>query len=371
MGKPAARLGDMTAHGGSIVVGFPTVLIGGMPAARVGDMHVCPLVNPGVPPPPHVGGPIAMGSPTVLIGGMPAARMGDMAPCAGPPDVIVLGCPTVLIGEAGAGGGGPSGMGMGTPASVAAQISAATAQKDNAETSTKWEHWIEFEFVDKAGKHVSGIPYKFTDPDGNESEAVLRLDGTIRRDGISQGQAKAVLMSVSNAKWSKEKAEVGEKIGISAETVGFDDDTPAIVEIIKRDVKGPDVVVDTIETRVKGGKIESEWEFFYPEAESKDVGAAGAMSYSSPEFYFRIVLGLCKGYSDLLLLKDDFEIELKNENDNPVADEDYILFLPDGSVRQGKLDGNGYVKEEKVPPGRCQVVFPNLENAVLDKEEKN
>lgn len=369
MGKPAARLGDMTSHAGSIVVGQPTVLIGGMPAARVGDMHVCPLVNPGVPPPPHVGGPIAVGSPTVLIGGMPAARMGDMAVCAGPPDTIVLGCPTVLIGEAGAGAGGPSGMGMGTPASVAAQISAATAQTDNAGSSTKREHWIEFEFVDKAGKPVSGIPYKFTDPDGNESEAVLRLDGKIRRDALSQGQGQVVLMAVSNAQWSKEKAKVGEEVKLTADVEGFDDGTPATVEIIKRDLRGPDVVFDTIDARVKGGKIRSEWEFFYPDEESKGAGAVGPGSYSSPEFYFRVVLGFCKGHSGLLLLRDDFEIELKNEMDNPLAGEEYILVLPDGSVRQGKLDGNGYVKEEKIPPGRCQVVFPNLENAVLDKEE--
>ncbi|KPK21442.1 MAG: type VI secretion protein [Dehalococcoidia bacterium SG8_51_3] len=79
-------------------MGFPTVLIGGQPAARVGDMHVCPMVTPGVPPIPHVGGPITMGSATVLIGGQPAARMGDMATCTGPPDTIAAGCPTVLIG---------------------------------------------------------------------------------------------------------------------------------------------------------------------------------------------------------------------------------------------------------------------------------
>ena len=98
MSKPAARMGDMTAHGGSIVVGLPTVLIGGQPAARLGDMHVCPMVTPGVPPIPHVGGPITLGSATVLIGGQPAARMGDMATCVGPPDTIAAGCPTVLIG---------------------------------------------------------------------------------------------------------------------------------------------------------------------------------------------------------------------------------------------------------------------------------
>ncbi|MCL6503581.1 MAG: PAAR domain-containing protein [Pirellulales bacterium] len=69
------------------------------PAARVGDMHVCPMVTPGVPPIPHVGGPILPpGSPLVLIGGMPAARLGDMCTCVGPPDVIALGSFKVLIG---------------------------------------------------------------------------------------------------------------------------------------------------------------------------------------------------------------------------------------------------------------------------------
>jgi len=104
MGKPAARIGDMTAHGGQVVMGCLTVLIGGMPAARLGDMHVCPMLTPGVPPTPHVGGPIILGSAGVLIGGMPAARMGDMAACSGPPDMIALGCMTVLIGETGPGG---------------------------------------------------------------------------------------------------------------------------------------------------------------------------------------------------------------------------------------------------------------------------
>jgi uncharacterized Zn-binding protein involved in type VI secretion len=66
-----------------------------MPAARVADMHVCPMVDVLKP---HVGGPILPpGGMTVLIGGMPAARMGDMAACVGPPDVILLGSFKVLI----------------------------------------------------------------------------------------------------------------------------------------------------------------------------------------------------------------------------------------------------------------------------------
>lgn len=69
------------------------------PAATVGSMHICPMCNPGTPPPPHVGGPVSgPGIPTVLIGGKPAAVMGDMCICAGPPDTIVQGEATVLIG---------------------------------------------------------------------------------------------------------------------------------------------------------------------------------------------------------------------------------------------------------------------------------
>lgn len=67
-----------------------------MPAARVADMHVCPMVTGIVP---HVGGPILPpGALTVLIGGMPAARVGDMCTCVGPPDVIALGSFKVLFG---------------------------------------------------------------------------------------------------------------------------------------------------------------------------------------------------------------------------------------------------------------------------------
>jgi len=95
---PAARMGDTTVHGGTIVQGFPQVLIGGQPAARLGDMHACPMVTPGTPPVPHVGGPIIMGSVTVMIGMQPAARVGDMATCVGPPDSIAMGCVTVIIG---------------------------------------------------------------------------------------------------------------------------------------------------------------------------------------------------------------------------------------------------------------------------------
>lgn len=66
----------------------------GQPAARVTDMHTCPMVTGLVS---HVGGPIIMGSPNVITGGMPQARVTDMCTCVGPPDMIVKGSPCVLV----------------------------------------------------------------------------------------------------------------------------------------------------------------------------------------------------------------------------------------------------------------------------------
>jgi len=96
-GKPAARITDQTAHGGTIVEGDTTVLIGNKPAARVGDYHICPDRCPGGQR--HDGGPILPpGGVTVLIGNRPAARIGDQAQCTCATDVIVTGQEDVLIG---------------------------------------------------------------------------------------------------------------------------------------------------------------------------------------------------------------------------------------------------------------------------------
>ncbi len=88
----AARVGDPTNHGGVIIgPGAPTVMIGGMPAAVMGDTHVCPI-----PPPGHIpSSPFIIGSTTVMLGGKPALRITDTCACGAMP---IVGCPTVMIG---------------------------------------------------------------------------------------------------------------------------------------------------------------------------------------------------------------------------------------------------------------------------------
>ena len=352
----AARLGDSTAHGGVIVMGFPMVLIGGMPAARIADMHVCPMVTGVVP---HVGGPIVLGSPMVLIGGMPAARMGDLVTCVGPPDSILMGCPTVLIGEGGS--GSASGGGAGSSGAGSAATSAKNALTDNVESSTKDEHWIEFEFVDKAGNMLSGIPYKLKDPDGKESKSILKPDGRILRDSTGKGKAEVILYKVENAKWSKEIAKIGEKIKLSAQSQGFDNGEKAFIQIYRKDINQPDVVVKTYEEKVNGNKIELEAENNF----EVDKDNSDSKKYSSASHYFEVIIGQCKAKSGLLYNEDFIELELKDTDGNPKSNEEYILYLPNGKVENGKLDSNGYKKIEKIPAGRYSVKFPNL-----NKKEK-
>jgi uncharacterized Zn-binding protein involved in type VI secretion len=90
---PAARVTDPSGHPGMITgPGAPNVLIGGLPAAVLGDLHTCAMPPVAGPHPPS---PMVMGSANVLIGGRPAVRLGDLSGCGAP---IVMGQPTVLIG---------------------------------------------------------------------------------------------------------------------------------------------------------------------------------------------------------------------------------------------------------------------------------
>ncbi len=234
------------------------------PAARLTDMHTCPMVTGVVP---HVGGPITSpGAPTVIIGGMPAARIGDMVTCVGPPDsiikgsptviisgmpaarigdntahggVIVLGHPTTMIGDSGSGGGGGGGGGRGggggtsptgtyesTPPAVApgggsegeieptsVAIAEVTAECTNPACQEGFEsaadngtplvdrntagcggtavhdagpgtHWLEIQLVGEDDMGVANEPYEIVLPDGTEVTGTLGPHGDARVEGI-------------------------------------------------------------------------------------------------------------------------------------------------------------------------------------------
>ncbi|MCK5125880.1 MAG: PAAR domain-containing protein [candidate division Zixibacteria bacterium] len=347
-GKPAARLGDQTAHGGAITgPGVPTVLIGGMPACVMGDMHVCPMVNPGTPPPPHVGMNIIATGMTVLIGGKPSARLGDTAICAGPPATIVMGCMTVLIGDGGGGGGGAGSGG-----------DAASQTEDSSGGSGDEQHRLDVSFVDKSGKPVTGVAYKVKLPDGNEVEG--KLTGRIQKGGLKEGSCEIELKAIIKAEWSEPEARVGDKLKLSAEAVGVKDGVKGEFQIYMKDFSAADKIIDTIKADLSGGKIEGEWEYQYPQDEEDDSSDDQRKGYSHPKYYFIAKIENAARRSDYLYFKDYIEVRLKNSEGNAIGNKQFRLFFDNGEIKTGTLGSNGYKKVENVPPGRWSVDFPEM-----------
>jgi uncharacterized Zn-binding protein involved in type VI secretion len=345
-GKPAARIGDQTAHGGVISgPGCPTVLIGGKPASVMGDMHTCPAVNPGVPPPPHVGGSVMATAVMVLIGGKPAARMGDTVICTGPPSSIIVGCPTVLIGDAGGGGGGG---GAGGKSGKAKVQTAATEVAEN--------HYLDVSFEDKGGKPIGGVKYQVKTPDGKTGQGPLV--GQVKKSGLPEGDCEIQLIAVMAAEWSTESAKVGDTVTLKAKTTGIESGEKATLEIYIKDAKFADHMLTGIDTKVDGDKIEAEWELEIDEALLEDQeGKEKQGGYSSPLFYFIAKAGGAMARSGLLKYKDYIELELKDKEDKPIGGAGYKVFLQNGEIRSGTLDKDGYAKVEKVPPGWSRVTY--------------
>lgn len=310
------------------------------------------------------------GSPTVFINFKLAARMGDTISCLGGPNFIMGGSHNVFIGDGGGGsagsggGGGPSGGGGGPGSTIQALIG-------NPESVTKEPHWVEFAFVDAAGLPVSGVFYRFTDPDNEESEGLLRLDGAVRRDALSPGRCTVVLMSVRQAEWSRETAVVGEAVTMRATVEGFEPGTPALFQVFKRDLNGPDVVVGEVHAEVRGETVEAEWTYTVPEEGEEEHAYADIeqKGYSSPKFYFEVLVGRCQARSGMLVYTDQINIELLTPAGHGVPGEPYILYLPDGEVRKGTLGADGTKREKKVPPGTFNILFPEREGVDYKKED--
>ncbi len=249
---PAARVTDVTTHGTPLAPGpgSTNVLIGFMPAWRATtDQHACPAVSitgaDGI-------GSVLMGSPTVFINYMMACRMGDIVVekpglALGPVNPIVMGCPTVMIGdaaavtpgavavgaamaamssviggEAGAAAGalaGASQSGAGTidlggrsalsgAAGGPGQSSSGNSGSGNQNSggsgsNNQTKTWVEIELLDKQGQPVPNEPYRIELPDGTASEGSTDDRGRARVDGIDPGNCKISFPSLDQSSWRK------------------------------------------------------------------------------------------------------------------------------------------------------------------------
>ncbi|MBK9577371.1 MAG: PAAR domain-containing protein [Fibrobacterota bacterium] len=277
-GKPAARLTDPTAHGGLISgPGVPTVLIGKMPAATLGDMHVCPMMTPGTPPIPHVGGPITLGSTGVMIGKKPAARMGDLAICVGPPSSVIMGCPTVMIGEVGSGSqaGSAGSAAAAAAASVKGPKEVNTVPPPKHESKTSESHEVKVAFQDASGRPLAGVWFQLKDPDGQKSTCCSTMEGTFQKGGFSKkGSFEVEICALKDPKFAKTSIKPGEKVKMQVKAEGLEDGVRVDFRVEAVGLDEKEHTHGVYVANLKGGAAEVEWS--YRDAELSTYGDEGA-----------------------------------------------------------------------------------------------
>lgn len=343
MGKPAARLTDMTAHGGSVMgPGVPTVMIGKMPAATMGDQHLCPMMTPGTPPIPHVGGPITLGSTGVFIGKKPAARVGDMAICVGPPSQIVLGCFTVMIGEAGSGSqAGSAGAAAAASTNAPKGPKAVEPVKLEKQTNSPTEaHQIQAVVKDKGGRPILGVQYKIEDPDGQVLRGSTPADGRIVHGGYSKkGSYKLTLLALGEVQSSAKPLEIGKETTFSCKT-DFDNGSEGqmYVSLVAEDHTRQ--FMDILPAKVSGGKLEAKW--ILTEERWKGLFEHHSGSYTGVEVVAQVEGAL--GISPVVEIDTAFKIEMTDHEGKAMPNHTIEVRQPNGQVHKVKTDSSGKIK---------------------------
>jgi hypothetical protein len=178
------------------------------------------------------------------------------------------------------------------------------------------------------------------------------------------GEISELPITITNAQWDKEEARQGDIVTLTADVEGALDGTSGELEIFEHDVDGIHDLIKKLPIVVTNNKIKTTWEYEYHEdtdeiptdEELKKYGR----DYNPPEYFFVVKIGDAEGISGILEYKDYVEIYLKNPGGEPIADEEFILTLPDGSEIEGNVDSEGYAKVEGIPPGKVSVRFPNI-----------
>ncbi|MFV2054953.1 MAG: PAAR domain-containing protein [Thiohalomonadales bacterium] len=353
----AARQGDLTAHGGVIVSGINNVLIEGKPAARAGDNHICPMCNPGTPPPPHVGGPIAQGSATVLIGGLAAARVGDVCVCLGPPDCIVQGSASVIIGDAnGSGGDGGGG------ASAQASKAALTAIVGTPGEQSLGKHWVKYQTCDESKNPVNGIAYEINFP-GMSKPVLGHLsgNGTVKLGGLGEaGDCNLQLKIISDVVWSTTQANLGDTVELSAKLAGMNTGTDIELRIFAQDRKGNNREIDRIITSLNGEDVKAEWVYARGNSLDREQTDTGL-------FYFEVHCEDISARSALLRYNDWIDIEIENVDKH--VGKIIQIISADGSFKQSSMSQSGRISLEGLSPGEVRILFEDGIEIILESRQ--
>jgi hypothetical protein len=173
---------------------------------------------------------------------------------------------------------------------------------------------------------------------------------------------------VTNMKWSAKEARRGDVLKLTADIDKVSGGTEALVTIFEYDRDGAHDKIAEIPAVIKDMKLDVEWEYEnhedVDELPTSEEAQRYGSSYNPPEYFFVIdINGFKAGMqreSGILAFKDYIEISLRDTEGNPRVDERYVIHLPDGSTKEGRLDSRGKARADGIPPGQIRVEFPDM-----------
>ena len=217
------------------------------------------------------------------------------------------------------------------------------------------------------GNRYSG---KYTVSD--EAEEAIYFEAELRQHGLSERSENMEIIPpiiITNLQWSQQEARRGDILQLTADVEGAYDGADATIKIYEHDADGAHDPITEISAMVENGRIEVEWMYeYYDDTDEIPTEAELEQGYSSPEYFFRVIIGSSEVDSELLEFKDWIEFTINNSDGEPEANVDYILHLPDDQERRGTLDDQGYTREEDIPPGPCQIELLYPESTDSDSE---
>jgi hypothetical protein len=298
-----------------------------------------------------------LGSTGVFIGKKPAARMGDMAVCVGPPSTVVLGCMTVMIGEAGSGSqaGSAASASAAQSASMKGPKSVAAMAPPPYQTTQTQNHFVDVLVQDKKKKPLSGLVYKLKDPLGVQIPGATSPRGKIRHEGYAAaGSYEVQILSLANAKWSTSKVEFGKPVDLSVDCDGIEDGTDMVFHLTAEIDGKQKVWFSSLPSVIQGKKGKTTWSM--DDAQLKILMAAHVGEITGVAF-----LAVCQNAA---AASGNLEIEaeriyvFKDRRGLPVKDTEFMVQTSSGKMQKKKTDQEG-----KIDLGKGRVGYHRVDSS--------
>jgi len=226
---------------------------------------------------------------------------------------------------------------------------------------------------------------EFDVPEDTETGDEIYFEADISSDGLS-GESNRIMVlppiKVSNMKWSASEARRGDILRLTAELKNAQNGMEVKVIIYEYDRDNAHDKITELPAEIKDEKLEILWEYEYHE-DSDEIPTQEELekyggSYNPPEYFFTIKIGETEFGKDqesgILEFKDWIEIELVDDEGNPIPDKEYEITLADGTKQEGTLDEEGKVRLEDIPPGNFTIKYKDvgvdIEEMEIEEEEE-